>query len=208
MPETPFREEQGRLELENFYYAQEDEVFAAAERDGFTWSVHRPHTVIGKAVGNAMNMGTTLAVYASICQETGRPFRWPGSAAQWNGLSDITDARHVRPTSDMGSGNRGCPQSGVQRCQWRPIPLEMAVARIAEWFAVEPAASTAPPSAGKQMADDADVWRGSPSSMASPCPSSIVSLRPGIPIRSRPPDRGGDRYGQEPQGRLRRLSAD
>jgi hypothetical protein len=65
LPQTPFREEQGRLDIENFYYAQEDEVFAAAQRDGFTWSIHRPHTVIGKAVGNAMNMGTTLAVYAS-----------------------------------------------------------------------------------------------------------------------------------------------
>ena len=44
LPQTPFREEQGRLDIENFYYAQEDEVFAAAARDGFTWSVHRPHT--------------------------------------------------------------------------------------------------------------------------------------------------------------------
>ncbi|MDB5020926.1 MAG: NAD-dependent dehydratase [Pedobacter sp.] len=94
LPETPVREEHPRLDIENFYYAQEDEVYAAAERDGFTWSIHRPHTVIGKAVGNMMNMGTTLAVYASICKETGRPFRWPGSEAQWNGLSDVTDA-HV-----------------------------------------------------------------------------------------------------------------
>lgn len=93
LPETPLREEHPRLDMENFYYAQEDEVYAAAERDGFTWSVHRPHTVIGKVVGNAMNMGTTLAVYASICKELGRPFLWPGSAAQWNGLSDVTDAR-------------------------------------------------------------------------------------------------------------------
>ena len=74
LPETPLREEHPRLDIENFYYAQEDEVYAAAERDGFTWSVHRPHTVIGKVVGNAMNMGTTLAVYASICREKGLPF--------------------------------------------------------------------------------------------------------------------------------------
>ncbi|KEQ31768.1 SDR family oxidoreductase [Pedobacter antarcticus] len=92
LPETPLREEHPRLDLENFYYAQEDEVYAAAERDGFTWSIHRPHTVIGMAVGNAMNMGTTLAVYASICKETGRKFIWPGSSAQWNGISDVTDA--------------------------------------------------------------------------------------------------------------------
>ncbi|QEC74696.1 SDR family oxidoreductase [Mucilaginibacter ginsenosidivorax] len=93
LPETPLREEHPRLDIENFYYAQEDEVYAAAERDGFSWSIHRPHTVIGQAVGNAMNLGTTLAVYASICKEAGRPFIFPGSAAQWNGLSDVTDAR-------------------------------------------------------------------------------------------------------------------
>src|SRR4051812_40621548 len=93
LPETPLREELPRLPLPNFYYAQEDEVYANARRDGFTWSIHRPHTIIGKAVGNAMNLGTTLAVYASICRETGRPFRWPGSEAQWRGLSDVTDAR-------------------------------------------------------------------------------------------------------------------
>ncbi len=34
LPETPFREEQPRLDVENFYYAQEDEVFAAAARSG------------------------------------------------------------------------------------------------------------------------------------------------------------------------------
>jgi len=95
LPETPFREEQGRLDVDNFYYAQEDEVFAAAARDGFSWSVHRPHTVIGVAVGNAMNMATTLAVYASICKATGRPFRFPGSASQWQSLTDMTDARQL-----------------------------------------------------------------------------------------------------------------
>ncbi len=91
--DTPFRESQGRLPVENFYYTQEDALFAAAERDGFTWSVHRPHTMIGYALGNAMNMGVTLAVYGSICRETGEPFVFPGSAQQWNGVTDITDAR-------------------------------------------------------------------------------------------------------------------
>lgn len=93
LPDTPLRESQPRLPLENFYYAQEDEVYAAAERDRFIWTIHRPHTIIGLAVGNAMNLGTTLAVYATICKETGRAFQFPGSEAQWKGLSDVTDAR-------------------------------------------------------------------------------------------------------------------
>ena len=92
-PETPFREEQPRLPVENFYYVQEDEVFAAAARRGFGWSVHRPHTLIGYALGNAMNMGVTLPVLAAICKETGRPFAFPGSPQQYEGVGDVTDAR-------------------------------------------------------------------------------------------------------------------
>jgi nucleoside-diphosphate-sugar epimerase len=92
VPVTPFREEQGRQPVENFYYEQEDRMFEAAERFGLTWSVHRPHTIIGYALGNAMNMGVTLAVYATICRERGTPMVFPGSAAQWNGITDMTDA--------------------------------------------------------------------------------------------------------------------
>ncbi len=82
-----------RLPFPNFFYAQEDALFEAARRQGFTWSVHRSHTTIGYSVGTSMNMGVTLAVYATICRETGRPFVFPGSAQQWEGLTDVTDAR-------------------------------------------------------------------------------------------------------------------
>ena len=91
--ETPFRESQPRLPFQNFYYDQEDILFAEADRQGFSWSVHRPHTMIGYALGNAMNMGVTLAVYGSICRVTGEPFVFPGSPQQFNGITDITDAR-------------------------------------------------------------------------------------------------------------------
>jgi nucleoside-diphosphate-sugar epimerase len=91
--ETPFRESQNRLPFQNFYYDQEDILFAAAGEQGFTWSVHRPHTMIGYALGNVMNMGVTLAVYGSICRTTGEPFVFPGSPQQYAGVTDITDAR-------------------------------------------------------------------------------------------------------------------
>jgi len=94
-PQTPFRESMPRLAVENFYYSQEDVLFEAADRLGIAWTVHRPHTVIGYAIGNLMNMGTTLAAYATLCRETGLPFVFPGSPVQWNGLTDVTDARQL-----------------------------------------------------------------------------------------------------------------
>lgn len=160
LPQTPFREEQGRLDVDNFYYAQEDELFAAAERDGFSWSVHRPHTVIGMAVGNAMNMGTTLAVYATLCRETGRLFRFPGSAAQWNGLTDMTDARllarHLLWAATTPSAKNeafNVVNGDIFRWSWM-------WGRIARWFGLEPAAfdgSVQP--LEDQMADDGPLWR-------------------------------------------------
>jgi nucleoside-diphosphate-sugar epimerase len=95
VPDTPFLETEARLPGENFYYAQEDELFAAAARMDFTWSVHRSHTVIGFAVGNAMNMALTLGAQAAICRELGRPMVFPGSEVQWNGVTDLTDADHL-----------------------------------------------------------------------------------------------------------------
>ncbi len=92
MADTPFHEEEPRLPSPNFYYAQEDELFAAAAEQGFTWSVHRAHTVLGYAVGNAMNMALTLATQATLCRDAGEPFVFPGSAQQWNGLANVTDA--------------------------------------------------------------------------------------------------------------------
>lgn len=92
-PDTPFREEQPRLDYPNFYYTQEDILFETAGRHDWTWSVHRPHTVIGWAIGNAMNMGVTLAVYGTICRETGRPFVFPGSPEQYDAATDVTDSR-------------------------------------------------------------------------------------------------------------------
>jgi len=92
-PDTPFREDQARLPYQNFYYVQEDILYAAAAKAGFAWSVHRPHTLIGWALGNAMNMGLTLAVYAAICKETGRDFLFPGTPQQYEAVTDVTDAR-------------------------------------------------------------------------------------------------------------------
>ena len=159
LPETPFREEQERLDIDNFYYAQEDEVFAAAERHGFGWTVQRPHTIIGYAIGNAMNMGVTLAAYGTICRETGRPFTFPGSQVQWNSLTDMTDARllarhllwaSTTPTARNQAFN--VVNGDVFRWSWM-------WQRLAQHFGVDP---VPPPPGGlpleTQLADAKPIW--------------------------------------------------
>jgi nucleoside-diphosphate-sugar epimerase len=159
LPPTPFREEQARLPVENFYYAQEDEVFAAAQRDGFTWSVHRPHTIIGYAVGNAMNMGVTLATYASICRERGRPFLFPGSAVQWNSLTDMTDARLLARHLQWASTTPAAANEAFNVVNGDVFRWSWMWEQIAQWFGVEPAEF---PGEGtpleSQLADAGPIW--------------------------------------------------
>ena len=137
LPETPLREEQPRLNLPNFYYAQEDEVYKAATRDGFSWNIHRPHTLIGKTIGNAMNMGTTLAVYASICKSEGTPFIWPGSEAQWNGVSDVTDAKVLADQIIWAATNTEAHNEAFNVTNGDVFRWKWLWPKIAEWFGIE-----------------------------------------------------------------------
>jgi nucleoside-diphosphate-sugar epimerase len=158
-PDTPFSEEQERLPYENFYYVQEDILFAAAERDGFTWTVHRPHTVIGWALGNAMNMGVTLAVYGAICRETGRGFRFPGSREQWEAVTDVTDARlladHlVWAATTPAAANKALNIVNGDVFRWRRMWPPLAAA-----LGVEPVPFDGEPAPlQQQMADASEIW--------------------------------------------------
>ncbi|KRB93506.1 SDR family oxidoreductase [Noviherbaspirillum sp. Root189] len=139
LPDTPLRETQPRLPIENFYYAQEDEVYAASTRDRFTWSVHRPHTLIGMAVGNAMNLGTTLAAYATICKETGRVFQFPGSEAQWKGLSDVTDARILAKQLIWAADTDAARNEAFNIVNGDYFRWSWLWGKLADWFGVQAA---------------------------------------------------------------------
>lgn len=158
-PVTPFRENAPRLEKMNFYYALEDVVMDYGNRHDFGWSVHRSHTIIGYAVGNLMNIGATIASYASICKETGQPFIFPGHQTAWNGLNDITDARLlakqiVWASTEPNARNEAFNTANGDVFRWKRLWTE-----IAEYFDIEvgeyPGAYN---SLEKRMADMAPDW--------------------------------------------------
>lgn len=161
VPPTPFREEQPRLDVENFYYAQEDEVFKASARDGYGWSVHRPHTIVGYAVGNAMNIGTTLALYATICKELRKPMLFPGSSVQWRGLTDMTDARLLAKQLLWASKMPAARNQAFNIANGDVFRWSWMWKRIASWFGVDAAdlEGEGIPMV-EQLRDAAPVWEG------------------------------------------------
>ena len=158
--ETPFREDNPRLPGLNFYYTQEDVLFRAAEQGGFTWSVHRPHTIVGFAVANAMNMGFTLAVYATLCRERSEPFIFPGSDAQWNALTDVTDARLLAEHLEWASTNSAGGDQAFNVVNGDIFRWRWLWPQIAAYFGVE---AQGPPPGGAplepRMGFAPEAWR-------------------------------------------------
>ena len=158
-PYTPFQEDQPRLPGPNFYYDQEDELFDAAERQGFSWSVHRPHTLIGHALGSAMNMGVTLAVYASICRETERPFVFPGSAAQFTTVTDVTDARLLAEHLAWAATEPLAANTAFNVANGDLFRWEWMWSRVASYFGLRPAPLLDEPRPlAEQMANADAIW--------------------------------------------------
>jgi nucleoside-diphosphate-sugar epimerase len=101
--------------------------------------VHRPHTIIGFALGNAMNMGVTLAVYATLCKETGQPFVFPGSPAQWNSLTDMTDARLLARHLEWASTSPGARNEDFNVVNGDVFRWKWMWSQLAQYFGIEPA---------------------------------------------------------------------
>jgi nucleoside-diphosphate-sugar epimerase len=159
-PQTPFREEQPRLPGENFYYTQEDILWAGAKRDGYMWSVHRPHSIIGWAIGNAMNMGVTLGVYGAICKETGRPFVFPGSLEQYNAVTDITDARIIARQLEWATETPAAANQAFNIVNGGVFRWSRLWKVIADALGVEAAEYPGHPTVlEKEMADAAPIWK-------------------------------------------------
>ncbi|TGN68774.1 SDR family oxidoreductase [Paracoccus liaowanqingii] len=160
-PYTPFLENSPRLPGPNFYYAQEDVLFEKAQEQGFTWSVHRPHTMIGFVIGNAMNMAVTLAVYASICKATGRPFVYPGSPEQYAAVTDVTDARVLARQLHWAATTPAAADMPFNIVNGDVFRWTWLWAQIADYFDLPVADYPGQATPLEQsMADAAEVWAG------------------------------------------------
>src|SRR6267378_1994984 len=89
---APAKETDPRLIAPIHYHQQEDITAAWSEKNGTSWTVLRPHLVMGPSLNSPMNLVTSLGAYAAMSRELGVPLRFPGRQAGWNTLQETTDA--------------------------------------------------------------------------------------------------------------------
>jgi nucleoside-diphosphate-sugar epimerase len=123
----PFTEDLPRLNMPNFYYTQEDVLLEEAKnKDGLTWSIHRPNLIFGFSTYSLMNIIGTLCVYAAICKHEGLPLRFPGSKVAWDSYSvasdaDLTAEQYIWATVEPNARNEAFNCNNGDVFKWKHL---------------------------------------------------------------------------------------
>jgi nucleoside-diphosphate-sugar epimerase len=91
---TPCKEDDPRRGP-NFYYGLEDHLIEATTSRNLTWSVARPPCILGFTTDTAMNLGTSLAIYALVMKELGKPLIFPYGDKAFHCFRELCDNRVV-----------------------------------------------------------------------------------------------------------------
>jgi nucleoside-diphosphate-sugar epimerase len=154
---TPAKETDHRHFPPNFYYSQEDFLRRQSAGKAWSWTALRPDIVIGIAIGNPMNLGTLIAVYASMCKELGVPMRFPGAKKAYEVLVNVTDAELLAKGMEFVSLHATCSEEIFNITNGDIFRWKHIWPRIGEYFGVdvdEPQTF----SLATYMADKAELW--------------------------------------------------
>ncbi len=154
---TPAREDDPRLMPPNFYFDQEDFLRERRQRKEWHWTALRPEATTGFGLGNPMNLGMSIAVYAAISKELRLPLRFPGTEKTYGVLFQITSAEILaRATTWAGQSEAARDEifniTNGDSFRWKYLWL-----RIAAMFDM-PAADPIPTPLTVYMADKNPVW--------------------------------------------------
>src|SRR5947209_11934635 len=154
---TPSREDDPRHLPPNFYYDQQDLLSARSAKARWSWSASRPSYICDFAPARARNLVPVLGAYAAICRELKTPLDFPGTAAAYSVLSELTDATYLaeaiifistHPTEKNGAFNI----TNGDSFRWSRVwPL------LAQWFDM-PCGVPRPIKLATWMADNSAVW--------------------------------------------------
>jgi len=154
---TPSREDDPRHLPPNFYYDQQDLLSELAAQGRWSWSASRPSYICDFAPNRSRNLITVLGTYAAICRELNVPLDFPGSAAAYSVLSELSDATCLAEaiiflsTHDSGK-NAAFNVTNGDSFRWSQVwPL------LAQWFGI-PCGVPRYMKLATWMADKGPVW--------------------------------------------------
>ncbi|MEN3264562.1 SDR family oxidoreductase [Pseudonocardia sp.] len=154
---TPARESDPPHMPPEFNVDQQYLVEERAAGAGWTWSAIRPSVVAGFGLGNPMNLGVVLSVYASISAELGIPLRFPGRPGAYDALLELTDAGLLAEATVWAATDPECANEPFNIANGDLFRWNRMWPVVADAFGLEVAPGL-PMSLSDVMADKEPVW--------------------------------------------------
>ena len=155
---TPAKETDPRVSEGFFYYDQHDLLIERSVIRDWSWTVLRPHVVIGPAFRSPLNLMAVIGVYASLMKAMNQPLAFPGPHAAFKAIYQATDSKLLSNAINWGSKAREAKNeifnvTNGDFFRWSNLWL-----RIASIFDLE-AVGPKPQSLVKTMSNVAPIWR-------------------------------------------------
>lgn len=154
---TPAKETDARISVPHFYYDQQDTLMSLRERKSWSWSAARPHVICGFAVGNPLNLISTIAIYATLLREMGLPFTFPGKPGAFTSIYQATDSDLLARAMVWMSTDPRCADQAFNVTNGDFFRYENLWPRFADHFGL-PAGGVETVDLTKTMAGKEQLW--------------------------------------------------
>lgn len=154
---TPAREDDAPHMPPEFNVDQQQFLERRQPGKAWSWSAIRPAVVGGIALGNAMNLGMLIAVYASICKQLKLPLRFPGKPGAYDKLLEMTDAGLLARATVWAATEPRCANQAFNINNGDLFRWSELWPKIARYFELE-VAPPLPMQLSVVMADKEPLW--------------------------------------------------
>ena len=155
---TPAKETDPRVSEGFFYYDQHDLLIERSVIRDWSWTVLRPHVVIGPAFRSPLNLMAVIGVYASLMKAMNQPLAFPGPHAAFKAIYQATDSKLLSNAIYWGSKAREAQNEIFNVTNGDFFRWSNLWSRIASIFDLE-AVGPKPQSLVKTMSNVAPIWR-------------------------------------------------
>lgn len=132
---TPFVESDPRRSIEpNFYYPQEDKLFAYCKATGADWNIICPAWIIGAVSNATMNALHPLAVYAAVQAHKNEELHFPGDYNAWLGTCEHSTAMLTGYLSEWAVLEDKCANQKFNASDGCPLPNNRLWPELARWY--------------------------------------------------------------------------
>lgn len=134
---VPYEESEPRPKTApNFYFPQEDLLFEWTKENKTTWTVTRPGFILGAVTDAAMNMVYSLAIYAAIQKELGKPLEFPGNIAAWDTEKDQSMSALLAYFTEWAALTEGAADQALNMTDGSAFAWGKFWPVLAKWYGV------------------------------------------------------------------------